>query len=115
VWVNELSLRKSIDGGKTFTSVETPHGDNHGMWFNPDNPNIILQVNDGGANVSLNGGRSWSSILNQPTAEYYMVAVDEQYQYRLYMTQQDNTKLIIPIVPQVWWGLELQDQACAQA
>ena len=53
VWVNELGLQKSTDGGKTFTSVETPHGDNHGMWFNPDNPNIILQVNDGGANVSL--------------------------------------------------------------
>ena len=61
------------------------------MWFNPDNPDIMLQVNDGGANVSLNGGKSWSSILNQPTAEYYMVAVDEQYPYRLYMPQQDNT------------------------
>ena len=70
VWVNELGLQKSTDGGKTFTTVETPHGDNHGMWFNPDNPDIILQVNDGGANVSLNGARSWSSILNQPTAEY---------------------------------------------
>ena len=91
VWVNELGLQKSTDGGKTFTTVETPHGDNHGMWFNPDNPDIILQVNDGGANVSLNGGKSWSSILNQPTAEYYMVAVDEQYPYRLYMPQQDNT------------------------
>ena len=56
VWVNELGLQKSTDGGKTFTTVDTPHGDNHGMWFNPDNPNIILQVNDGGANVSLNGG-----------------------------------------------------------
>ena len=70
VWVNELGLHKSVDGGKTFTTVPTPHGDNHGMWFNPDNTSIILQVNDGGANVSLNGGKSWSSILNQPTAEY---------------------------------------------
>src|SRR5687767_12394789 len=99
VWVNELGLHKSTDGGKNFTAVDTPHGDNHGMWFNPDNPNIILQVNDGGANVSLNGGRSWSSILNQPTAEYYMVAVDEQYPYRLYMPQQDNSTLIIPRIP----------------
>jgi photosystem II stability/assembly factor-like uncharacterized protein len=115
VWVNELGLHKSIDGGKTFTSVETPHGDNHGMWFNPDNPNIILQVNDGGANVSLNGGRSWSSILNQPTAEYYMVAVDEQYPYRLYMPQQDNSTLIIPSIPPVSWGFEHPAQAWQQA
>lgn len=115
VWVNELSLHKSIDGGKTFTVVDTPHGDNHGMWFNPDNPSIILQVNDGGANVSLNGGRSWSSILNQPTAEYYMVAVDEQYPYRLYMPQQDNTTLIIPSVPPVSWGFEHPAQAWSQA
>ena len=115
VWVNELGLQKSVDGGKTFTSIDNPHGDNHGMWFNPDNPSIILQVNDGGANVSLNGGRSWSSILNQPTAEYYMVAVDEQYPYRLYMPQQDNSTLIIPSVPPVSWGFEHPAQAWAQA
>ena len=115
VWVNELGLHKSVDGGKTFTSVETPHGDNHGMWFNPDNPSIILQVNDGGANVSLNGGTSWSSILNQPTAEYYMVSVDEQYPYRLYMPQQDNSTLIIPSVPPVSWGFEHPAQAWQQA
>jgi photosystem II stability/assembly factor-like uncharacterized protein len=115
VWVNELGLHKSVDGGKTFTTVPTPHGDNHGMWFNPDNPSIILQVNDGGANVSLNGGRSWSSILNQPTAEYYMVAVDEQYPYRLYMPQQDNSTLIIPSVPPVSWGFEHPAQAWQQA
>jgi photosystem II stability/assembly factor-like uncharacterized protein len=115
VWVNELDLHKSVDGGKTFTAVETPHGDNHGMWFNPDNPNIILQVNDGGANVSLNGGRSWSSILNQPTAEYYMVSVDEQYPYRLYMPQQDNSTLIVPSVPPVSWGFEHPAQAWQQA
>jgi photosystem II stability/assembly factor-like uncharacterized protein len=115
VWVNELGLHKSTDGGKTFTQVRTPHGDNHGMWFNPDNPNIILQVNDGGANVSLNGGNSWSSILNQPTAEYYMVAVDEQYPYRLYMPQQDNSTLIIPSIPPVSWGFEHPAQAWSQA
>ena len=115
VWVNELGLHKSVDDGKTFTSVETPHGDNHGMWFNPDNPDIILQVNDGGANVSLNGGRSWSSILNQPTAEYYMVAVDEQYPYRLYMPQQDNSTIIIPSTPPISWGFEHPAQTWQQA
>jgi len=115
VWVNELGLHKSVDGGKTFTSIDNPHGDNHGMWFNPDNPSLMIQVNDGGANVSLNGGRSWSSILNQPTAEYYMVSVDEQTPYRLYMPQQDNSTLIIPSVPPVSWGFEHPAQAWQQA
>ena len=96
-------------------TVETPHGDDHGVWFNPDNPQIMLQVSDGGANVSLNGGKSWSSILNQPTAEYYMVAVDEQYPYRLYMPQQDNTTLIIPSLPPVSWGFDHPSQAWQQA
>ncbi len=115
VWVNELGLHKSTDGGKTFVAIDNPHGDNHGMWFNPDNPNIIQQVSDGGAIVSLNGGRSWSSILNQPTAEYYMVAVDEQYPYRLYMPQQDNSTLIIPSIPPVSWGFEHPAQGWQQA
>jgi photosystem II stability/assembly factor-like uncharacterized protein len=115
VWVNELGLHKSVDGGKTFVNVEHPHGDDHGMWFNPDNPDIIIQVNDGGANVSLNGGKSWSSQLNQPTGEYYMVAVDEQYPYRLYMPQQDNTTLIIPSLPPVSWAYDHPAQAWQQA
>jgi photosystem II stability/assembly factor-like uncharacterized protein len=115
VWVNELGLHKSVDGGKTFVNVEHPHGDDHGMWFNPDNPNIMIQVNDGGAQVSLNGGKSWSTNLNQPTGEYYMVAVDDQYPYRLYMPQQDNTTLIIPSVPPVSWGFDHPSQAWQQA
>jgi photosystem II stability/assembly factor-like uncharacterized protein len=115
VFVNELRFHKSTDGGKTFTAVSTPHSDNHGMWINPDNPDIFLQVNDGGANVTLNGGRSWSSILNQPHAEYYMVAVDEQYPYRLYVPQQDNTTLIVPSVPPVSWGMDHPSQFWQQA
>ncbi|MCC7242676.1 MAG: hypothetical protein IT180_12175, partial [Acidobacteria bacterium] len=115
VYVNELGFHKSVDGGKTFASLRTPHGDNHGLWMNPDNPQIMLQVNDGGANVSLDGGQSWSSILNQPTAEYYMVSVDEQYPYRLYVPQQDNSTLIIPSVPPVSWGFDDPAQAWQQA
>jgi photosystem II stability/assembly factor-like uncharacterized protein len=115
VFVNALNFHKSTDGGKTFTAIPTPHGDNHGMWINPDNPDIFLQVNDGGANVTLNGGRSWSSILNQPHAEYYMVAVDDQYPYRLYVPQQDNTTLIVPSVPPVSWGLDHPAQLWIQA
>jgi photosystem II stability/assembly factor-like uncharacterized protein len=115
VFVSALNFHKSTDGGKTFTSITTPHVDNHGMWINPDNPDIFLQVNDGGANVTLNGGRSWSSILNQPHAEYYMVAVDEQYPYRLYVPQQDNTTLIVPSVPPVSWGIDHPAELWLQA
>ncbi len=114
VWVSELALHKSTDGGRTFTQVPVPHGDNHGLWFNPDTPAIMLQCNDGGANVSQDGGRSWSSILNQPTAELYMVTVDEQFPYRLYAPQQDNSTIIVPSVPPVAWGYDHQAQSWVQ-
>ena len=79
--------------------MPTPHGDNHGIWFNPDNPRDAIQSNDGGANVTRDGGRTWSSILNQPTAELYMVSVDEQHPYLLYGPQQDNSTVVVPSVP----------------
>ena len=104
VWVNNLSLHKSIDGGKTWTTVATPHGDNHGIWFNPDKPEIFIQSNDGGANVTQDGGRSWSTQLNQPTGEFYMVSVDERFPYRLYAPQQDNTTVVVPSFPTTFWA-----------
>jgi photosystem II stability/assembly factor-like uncharacterized protein len=115
VWVNELALHKSTDGGRTFVQVRTPHGDNHGVWFNPDNPNIMIQSNDGGANISLDGGRSWSTILNQPTAELYMVAVDEQVPYRLYAPQQDNSTIVVPSLPPVAWSYDHPAQSWTEA
>ena len=94
VWVNNLSFLKSTDGGRTLTHAPTPHGDNHGMWINPDNPNYIIQSNDGGANVSIERrAQSWSTQHNQPTAELYQVEVDDQFPYRLYGAQQDNGTL----------------------
>jgi photosystem II stability/assembly factor-like uncharacterized protein len=99
VWVNSLGFHQSADGGKTFRSLPTPHGDNQGMWINPDNPDIFIQSNDGGANVTRNGGRTWSSIYNQPTAEIYQVAADNQFPYHVYGAQQDNTTLIVPSLP----------------
>lgn len=99
VWVNNLALWRSSDGGTSFRRVPTPHGDNHGMWINPDDPRIMIQSNDGGANVSLDGGASWSTQYNQPTAEIYAVAVDDQFPYRLYGAQQDNTTVILPSLP----------------
>ena len=114
VWVNELRLHKSTDGGRTFTSVAVPHGDNHGIWFNPDDPKVAIQCNDGGANVTQDGGRSWSSILNQPTAEIYMVSVDERFPYLIYGPQQDNSTVIVPSVPDVSWGYDHQAQSWTQ-
>lgn len=90
---------KSTDGGKTFRTMRVPHGDNHDMWISPKDGNVMIQANDGGANVSLDGGKSWSTQFNQPTAEIYSVAIDNQFPYRLYGAQQDNTTVIVPSLP----------------
>ncbi len=99
VYVGTEGWYKSVDGGRTFHTMRTPHGDNHDMWINPRDGRIFIQANDGGANVTLNGGQSWSAQQNQPTAEIYQVAVDDQYPYRLYGAQQDNSTLIVPSLP----------------
>ncbi len=105
VWVSELNFHHSTDGGKTFVNVNTPHGDNHVVWFNPDQPRIFIETNDGGANITQDGGRSWSSINNQPTAEMYMVDADEQFPYNIYGPQQDTGKnLTVPSFPPTAWG-----------
>ncbi|MBA2353295.1 MAG: hypothetical protein H0V80_01360, partial [Acidobacteria bacterium] len=96
VWVNNLALWKSVDGGRTFSTVPTPHGDNHGMWINPEDADLMIQSNDGGANVSRDGGQTWTTQYNQPTAELYQVEVDSQYPYRVYGAQQDNTTVVVP-------------------
>jgi photosystem II stability/assembly factor-like uncharacterized protein len=91
---------KSIDGGKTWKKLTPPHGDNHDMWINPENPNLFIQANDGGANVTHNAGQTWSTQFNQPTAELYQVEVDDQYPYWLYAGQQDNsTTIAVPSMP----------------
>ncbi|MFC3973904.1 WD40/YVTN/BNR-like repeat-containing protein [Maribacter confluentis] len=96
VYSNANPLLKSTDGGKSWTMMAVPHGDNHDIWLNPNNPDLLIQCNDGGANVSHNGGKTWSSQFNQPTAEIYQVAVDDQYPYWVYGAQQDNTTIAIP-------------------
>ena len=84
---------KSTDGGRTFSAVPTPHGDNHDLWIDPRNPQRMIEGNDGGACVSFNGGATWSSIYNQPTAQFYHVTTDDQVPYRVYGSQQDNTAI----------------------
>ncbi len=96
VYVSNTSLYRSTDGGKTFDqNLRAPHGDDHGVWVNPNNSQIMVNCNDGGADVSLNGGKTWSTQLNQPTAEFYRVTVDNQFPYRLYAGQQDNSTISV--------------------
>jgi len=96
VYALNTSFYKSVDAGKTFTPIRVLHGDCHDLWINPQNPEILLQTNDGGAHVSLNGGKSWSTLNNQPTAEIYRLAVDNQFPYRIYGSQQDNSTISVP-------------------
>ena len=93
VWVMNAPAMKSIDGGKTFQRVPTPHGDNHHLWIHPYDNQKMINSNDGGANVSNNGGRSWSTQANQPTAQFYRVITDNQVPYHVYGGQQDNSAI----------------------
>ncbi len=96
VYVQNYRLWKSIDAGKTFLQIPTAHGDDHALWIDPANPRRMIEGNDGGACVSFNGGQSWSSLYNQPTAQLYHVITDDQFPYRVYASQQDNTAIGIP-------------------
>jgi photosystem II stability/assembly factor-like uncharacterized protein len=109
VYTGAEGFWKSTDGGKTFATMRTPHGDNHDIWINPKDGNIMIQSNDGGANVSTDGGRTWSTLMNQPTGEFYGVWVDNQFPYKLYAAQQDDSTVIIssnadPYVLTDWRG-----------
>ncbi|MCB0132317.1 MAG: glycosyl hydrolase, partial [Caldilineaceae bacterium] len=107
VYILNLKMWKSTDGGKQWTEITTPHGDNHDLWIDPANPHRMVQGNDGGACVSLTGGASWSTIYNQCTAQFYHVTVDNQYPYRVYGTQQDNSSISVPSATEkgaIPWG-----------
>ena len=96
IWALNVSAWKSIDGGRTFAEVQIPHGDNHDLWIDPLNPQRMIEGHDGGACISFNGGASWSSIYNQPTAEFYHVTTDNQFPYKVYGAQQDNSTICVP-------------------
>ncbi|RKQ51076.1 sortilin (neurotensin receptor 3) [Roseivirga pacifica] len=95
VFVMNAPLVQSVDNGKTFVNLNTPHGDNHQIWVNPEQPQYMVNANDGGANVSINGGKNWSTQQNQPTAQFYRVNADNQYPYRIYGGQQDNSSVSV--------------------
>ncbi|HEU5422974.1 MAG TPA: glycosyl hydrolase [Nitrolancea sp.] len=96
VYVLNLRVWKSVDGGKSFSGIPTAHGDNHDLWIDPNNTKRMVEGNDGGACVSFNGGRSWSTLYNQPTAQFYHVVTDSRTPYFVYGAQQDNSTLAGP-------------------
>ena len=98
VWILNGACWKSIDGGKSFSDIPTPHGDNHDLWIDPEDSNRMIEGNDGGANVTFDGARTWSSILNQPTAQFYHVSADHRTPYNVYGSQQDNWAMMLPSI-----------------
>ena len=95
VYVLNVRFWKSKDGGKSFNSIRTPHGDHHDLWINPQKPEVMIVGDDGGAQVTYNGGKDWSTYYNQPTAQFYRVTTDNHFPYRIYAAQQDNSAIRI--------------------
>jgi len=93
VYLLNTGLFRSVDGGKNFTLLPARHGDHHGLWIDPENPNRIANVSDGGAAISTDGGKTWTTEYNQPTAQFYHVAVDNAFPYHIYGAQQDNSNV----------------------
>ncbi len=96
IWGMAEGFYKSTDAGENWQAQRVPHGDNHDLWINPDDPMVMVQANDGGANVSRDGGATWSTQNNQATAELYQVDISDEYPYRLYAGQQDNSTISVP-------------------
>jgi photosystem II stability/assembly factor-like uncharacterized protein len=91
VYILNTAAYRSNDGGKTFSRLRAPHGDNHALWIDPNNPQRLMNGNDGGATISTDGGESWTTLYNQPTAQFYHVTTDNRFPYYIYGAQQDNT------------------------
>lgn len=110
VYVANTGFYRSSDAGASFHMVRAPHGDNHGLWIDPDDSHRMIVGNDGGASVSVNGGDSWSTQLNQPTGQFYHVAADNRFPYDVYGAQQDNESVAVasradngPITAHDWY------------
>ena len=102
VYLLNTGLFRSVDGGKTFNLLPARHGDHHGLWIDPQNPTRIGNANDGGVNISTDGGKTWTTQNNQPTAQFYHVAVDNAFPYHIYGAQQDNSS--VGIASRTDWG-----------
>ncbi|HEX8723813.1 MAG TPA: hypothetical protein VF737_00330 [Gemmatimonadaceae bacterium] len=112
IYLPNVGVYVSHDGGKTLTPLRPAHGDNHVLWINPDNPQIFIEGNDGGAGVTLNGGRNFSSEDNQPTGQFYHANLDEQFPFHIYGAQQDRSSVEAPSavpagsIPPVWTNIQ---------
>lgn len=95
VYVLNVAFYKSTDGGKTFKTLKPRHGDNHELWIDPTNSRRMISGNDGGASVSVDGGETWTTEMNQPTAQIYHIAADNEFPFNLYGDQQDNSSIAI--------------------
>lgn len=95
VYVLNVQFHKSTDGGRTFERIGTPHGDHHDLWIDPSDSRVMIIGDDGGAQVTLDGGQRWSTMMNQPTAQFYRVITDNHFPYRIYGAQQDNSTVRI--------------------
>ncbi len=95
VYVMNVRYHKSTDGGETFEASNAPHGDHHDLWIAPEDPTRMIIADDGGAQVSFDGGENWSTYYNQPTAQFYRVVTDDHFPYRIYAAQQDNSTVRI--------------------
>jgi len=112
IYIPNTSIQMSHDGGKTLSEIQPLHGDNHAFWINPNNPKLFIEGNDGGATVTRDGGKTWSSELNQPTGQYYHANLDEQFPFNIYASQQDDGSYFGPSavpagrLPPVWPRVE---------
>lgn len=95
VYILNTGMFRSTDGGKSFKVIRAPHGDHHALWIDPANPQRLINGNDGGATVSVDGGKTWTTLYNQPTAQFYHVIADHRFAYYVYGAQQDNTSIAI--------------------
>ena len=95
VYVLNVRYHKSTDGGKTYSTFNAPHGDHHDLWIAPENPKRMVMGDDGGAQTTYDGGETWSTYHNQPTAQFYRVTTDDSFPYRIYAAQQDNSTIRI--------------------
>lgn len=102
VYVLNVRYHKSTDGGKNFDTYNAPHGDHHDLWIAPEDPNRMIIGDDGGAQVTYDGGETWSTYYNQPTSQFYRVTTDDSFPYRIYVAQQDNSTLRIPHRTESW-------------
>ena len=109
VYILNVEFHRSIDGGRTFNKIKVPHGDNHGLWIDPLNTKRMIQTDDGGATVTVDGGDHWTKQDNQPTAQFYHVITDNRFPYYLYGSQQDNSSVAIATRGSEGGTIERQD------